>query len=269
MLHRPGDLWQFCAKYFNEKLEEQRNMFIELIKQQHPDILMSDDNHQQGVMETGDSSASMAQAHPQYQPPPQFSFQNPFDSDSQPNNAAGFGARMSMPQEAINRHLNDLRKAHRGVDPRCNYNRRFSVSAESMNPTKDEHYEKKVIPKTADQRKRIDRSLARNFLFANLDEESYEDIVNAMEEKRVKAGEDVIVQGGFGDFFYIVEHGTFDIFVSKDGKKPEQVASVSDGGSFGELALMYNAPRAATVHARTDATLWALDRITFRRLLME
>lgn len=49
-----------------------------------------------------------------------------------------------------------------------------------------------------------------------------------------------------------------------------RVGNVQAGGSFGELALMYNAPRAATiVSAEAGCTLWALDRVTFRRILME
>ena len=55
----------------------------------------------------------------------------------------------------------------------------------------------------------------------------------------------------------------FDIFV--DGNK---VAQCGPGDSFGELALMYNSPRAATVRAATDGRLWALDRGTFRHILM-
>ena len=48
------------------------------------------------------------------------------------------------------------------------------------------------------------------------------------------------------------------------------VGNIQAGGSFGELALMYNAPRAATVtSAEPHCTLWALDRVTFRRILME
>jgi cAMP-dependent protein kinase regulator len=50
----------------------------------------------------------------------------------------------------------------------------------------------------------------------------------------------------------------------------DKVATIEPGGSFGELALMYNAPRAATViSAQAGCTLWALDRITFRRILMD
>lgn len=48
-----------------------------------------------------------------------------------------------------------------------------------------------------------------------------------------------------------------------------KVTDYGPNGSFGELALMYNAPRAATVISTQECTLWALDRVTFRRILME
>ncbi|KAJ2786275.1 hypothetical protein GGI15_001642 [Coemansia interrupta] len=149
--------------------------------------------------------------------------------------------------------------------------RRFSVSAESMKPSTDAEYRKKFVAKTSAQKQRIRQALDGNFLFKNIDEDSYRDVVDAMEEKHVAQGQSVIVQGGVGDYFYIVERGTFDIHVRKEGGsgEAEKVMEVGDGGSFGELALMYNAPRAATVTATSAATLWALDRITFRSLLME
>jgi cAMP-dependent protein kinase regulator len=87
----------------------------------------------------------------------------------------------------------------------------------------------------------------------------------------------VITQGDPGDYFYVVESGSFDVFVNPSGSlQPgadgmgQNVGNIKAGGSFGELALMYNAPRAATViSTEPNCTLWALDRVTFRRILME
>lgn len=75
----------------------------------------------------------------------------------------------------------------------------------------------------------------------------------------------------------MVEKGTFEVYVNPTGQiqpGPDgmgtKVSTIEAGGSFGELALMYNAPRAATVvSAEGGCTLWALDRLTFRRILME
>jgi len=87
----------------------------------------------------------------------------------------------------------------------------------------------------------------------------------------------VITQGDPGDYFYVVEKGSFDVYVNPSGSfqggpngMGQKVGTIEAGGSFGELALMYNAPRAATViSAESNCTLWALDRLTFRRILME
>ncbi|CAO3677520.1 unnamed protein product [Umbelopsis ramanniana] len=150
-----------------------------------------------------------------------------------------------------------------------NRGRRTSVSAESIAPSQNQDYVKTVIPKSNEQKSRIQTSIGNNFLFKNLDEDQYNDVVNAMAEKQVSLGTNVIEQGGVGDYFYVVESGTFDCFISKDGEPPIKVVSYEAGGSFGELALMYNAPRAATIVATSNAVLWALDRVTFRRILME
>lgn len=74
--------------------------------------------------------------------------------------------------------------------------------------------------------------------------------------------------GESGDNFYVVAEGEFNIFVKKgkDGVE-KKVATCGDGTSFGELALMYNAPRAATVTASMKSAVWAVDRWTFRRVL--
>jgi CRP-like cAMP-binding protein len=56
------------------------------------------------------------------------------------------------------------------------------------------------------------------------------------------------------------------VLVARDDGKQKKVAERHPGGIFGELALLYNAPRAATVVATSDATCWVVDRFTFRRI---
>lgn len=55
----------------------------------------------------------------------------------------------------------------------------------------------------------------------------------------------------------------FQVYVNS-----EWATSVGEGGSFGELALIYGTPRAATVKAKTNVKLWGIDRDSYRRILM-
>lgn len=108
----------------------------------------------------------------------------------------------------------------------------------------------------------IDKVLEENFIFSGLNEAERSVLVNAMHKEEVLAGTEIISQGQDGDFFYIVEHGTVDFLA--DGKN---VGSCGMGDSFGELALLYNGPRAATCLAQTDCSVWMVDQYTFRHIL--
>lgn len=107
-------------------------------------------------------------------------------------------------------------------------------------------------------------AVKNNFLFRSLDPEQLALVFDAMKEREVSPGEVIIRQGEEGDNFYIVEAGRYGVEV--DGK---EVVQIGPGGSFGELALMYNAPRAATVKAIESGKLYAVDRITFRRVIID
>ncbi|CAR21165.1 cAMP-dependent protein kinase regulatory subunit [Lachancea thermotolerans] len=145
-----------------------------------------------------------------------------------------------------------------------NAQRRTSVSAETMTPDNlDDWTPENFNEKTGEQLARLEKAIGRNFLFNKLDSESKRLVINSLEEKTVKQSQEIIKQGDEGDYFYIVEKGTVDFYVGN-----EKVNTSGPGSSFGELALMYNSPRAATVVANTDCVLWALDRLTFRRILL-
>jgi len=89
-----------------------------------------------------------------------------------------------------------------------------------------------------------------------------------MFETKFEEGNTIIKQGDEGDNFYVVQDGECCITVTQEGV-PNNVAVVGKGGSFGELALIYGSPRAATVTAKTDVTLWAIDRGSYRQVLMK
>ncbi|EMP30085.1 cAMP-dependent protein kinase type II-alpha regulatory subunit [Chelonia mydas] len=144
------------------------------------------------------------------------------------------------------------------------------VCAEAFNPDEEEEdTEPRVVhPKTDEQRCRLQEACKDILLFKNLDQEQLSQVLDAMFERKVKPQEHVIDQGDDGDNFYVVERGLYDIFVTRDSQ-PRCVGRYDNHGSFGELALMYNTPRAATIVATTEGALWGLDRVTFRRIILK
>ena len=152
--------------------------------------------------------------------------------------------------------------------------RRNSVSSESIDPkAKIDTSAIKVVPKDDAVKQHIVSTVASNLLFKALDGQQMEAVVMSMEEVKVAAGEAVIKQGDEGNHFYIVDSGTFDCYVKKpdDGlEEPgKKVLDYCRGQTFGELALMYNTPRAASVVATSEAVLWAMDRETFRTVILQ
>ncbi|MGH0128637.1 UNVERIFIED_CONTAM: hypothetical protein FKN15_037397 [Acipenser sinensis] len=87
--------------------------------------------------------------------------------------------------------------------------------------------------------------------------EQMSQVLDAMFERLVSPGEHVIDQDDDGDNFYVIERGTYDISVKVDGIDC-CIGTYNNHGSFGELALMYNTPRAATIIATSPGALWGL-----------
>ncbi|KAF2458720.1 camp-dependent protein kinase-like protein regulatory subunit [Lineolata rhizophorae] len=300
---KPTDILQFCANFFLRRLESQRAEF--LLSQQHS----ASHKGGTGMAETtfpgsnpfgtspssGAVSGSMGGMHRLEEEdendtiasPTASHFPRPMNSNNGPSaafddNAAGSGGAVGGGDTTFGSF-----GASSGAMPmdiqsfptNYNMNRRTSVSAESLNPSSslNDNWTPPYHPKTSEQQTRLRAAVADNFLFAHLDDEQTSQVLGALQEKPIPAkGIKVITQGDVGDYFYIVESGSFDVFVNRAGRvEPgsndlgDKVTVVGPGGSFGELALMYNAPRAATVVSTEPSTLWALDRVTFRRILMD
>jgi len=93
---------------------------------------------------------------------------------------------------------------------------------------------------------------------APLDEPVLERIGTLLEPVPATAGTAVFQQGDRGDRFYLIERG--DVAVERDGAV---IARLGPGGYFGEIALVQDVPRTATVRPLTDCSLLALDRDEF------
>ncbi|KAL1110168.1 hypothetical protein AAG570_008245 [Ranatra chinensis] len=149
-------------------------------------------------------------------------------------------------------------------------NRRKSVFAEAYNPEEDDDDDipKQIFPKSDKQRQRLADSVKNILLFRSLDHEQINEVLDAMFEKNVHQDESIIKQGDDGDYFYVIQSGVYEAFIF-DGKEEKKIHTYDNVGSFGELALLYNMPRAATITAVTDGSLWAMDRQTFRRIVLK
>jgi|UPI000581A41D CRP-like cAMP-binding protein/tRNA A-37 threonylcarbamoyl transferase component Bud32 len=125
-----------------------------------------------------------------------------------------------------------------------------------------ERYQTPRYPKSDAAVQFIDSALEDNFIFASLSSTERRLLIDAMMMEQVPAGTVIIKQGETGDFFYVVEEGHVSFAVDN-----QHVGSTGRGGSFGELALLYNCPRAATCLANTVCRLWKVDQKTFRHML--
>lgn len=149
--------------------------------------------------------------------------------------------------------------------------RRTSVSAESMDPDKLKRQASQVtsLEKSPEITTRLLEVVSHSPLLRTLDDDQKEMIVKAFSGPLIKhPGDNIIVQGDNGDIFYLLEDGLVDVYVCKKGGPETKVHTYTPGNSFGELAIMYNAPRAATCRAQTECKLWALDRVSFKVIVV-
>jgi cAMP-dependent protein kinase regulator len=149
--------------------------------------------------------------------------------------------------------------------------RRVSVSAESVDATilRKQRSQLLVVEKSADVMERLLSVVGMSPLLRTLDAEQRDMIVQAFTGPILKnAGDNIIQQGDSGDVFYLLEDGLVDVSIRRKGEESKQVHTYHSGDSFGELAIMYNAPRAATCTAQNACKLWALDRNSFKVIVV-
>jgi len=152
---------------------------------------------------------------------------------------------------------------------------RSSVSAEAYGAwNKKGNFTAPVIMKTDEQKARIKKSLAASFMFSMLDEKDLATVIDAFKEDKRSPDSEVIKQyDEDADSLYLIESGNLAVFKKADKNAAHPGNKVFEykepGGVFGELALLYNCPRAATIRTTTACVLWSIDRETFNHLVKD
>jgi CRP-like cAMP-binding protein len=103
-------------------------------------------------------------------------------------------------------------------------------------------------------------------IFASMGSRQLDLLAVKLEVREVEAGETLVRQGDPGDTFFIVREGDLEVLVSGSGAR-RRANVLKPGDFFGEVALLYNVPRTATVRARSKASVWQLGRQDFRDLV--
>ena len=144
--------------------------------------------------------------------------------------------------------------------------RRVAVRAETQESMGEENFVPTTSDKTPAQTLRIMDGVNKNDLLSGMSDEQKAIVVSAMIEVVCEKDDVIISQGEDGDHFYLVDEGQYEVFLHATGDTVQ--ATFESGKSFGELALLYNSPRAATIKCKNGGVLWALERKAFRHVMV-
>lgn len=160
-------------------------------------------------------------------------------------------------QASLGRHQERKKSMRENKDRNKSTKKRTRGIRQALNAGED--FKVPVYKKSKDENSFLKASLKGDFVFQNLEKKSFKMFLDAFEQVQVPKGQDIIKEGDTGDYFYVVAEGKVKYYVN--GKL---VGRGQRGKSFGEAALLYTAPRSATVTAAEDTTLYRVDQQTFK-----
>jgi uncharacterized protein YhbP (UPF0306 family) len=105
-------------------------------------------------------------------------------------------------------------------------------------------------------------------IFGDLPEQEADTLAAKLNTTQVDAGDLIVRQGAPADKFFIIVDGEVEV-LREEGGQSHTVATLGRGQFFGEIAILRDTPRMATVRAKTAAVLFAMDRDVFRSLVAQ
>ncbi|CAM4725505.1 unnamed protein product [Leuciscus chuanchicus] len=141
--------------------------------------------------------------------------------------------------------------------------KRQAISAEPANVQQLSHVTLPNVPKSAKSKELIKSAILDNDFMKNLEMSQIQEIVDCMYPVDYDKNSCIIKEGDVGSLVYVMEEGKVE--VTKEGLK---LCTMGPGKVFGELAILYNCTRTATVRTVTSVKLWAIDRQCFQTIMM-
>lgn len=121
---------------------------------------------------------------------------------------------------------------------------------------------------TASVFSRLRHVLQNTYFFQSLKMNELDELIGHLRMIRVQKGYEIIKQGDPGDAFYLIASGKVSVWIKK-GFKRSNVAELVSDDFFGEMALISNEPRSATIVAEDVTELFILQKYDFDKILMK
>lgn len=142
--------------------------------------------------------------------------------------------------------------------------KRMAVSGESSSKAEeDTEKELERHPKDFRSKQLIKDAINENDFLKNLESAQVREIVDCMYPKNYSRSDMIVKEGDTGQALFVIAEGRLE--VTKDG---EVLGEINGGTVFGELAILYNCKRTASVKALESAKLWIIDRRVFQTIMM-
>ncbi|XP_042726979.1 cGMP-dependent protein kinase 2 isoform X1 [Lagopus leucura] len=123
-------------------------------------------------------------------------------------------------------------------------------------------FEKSRVRKDSSEKKLITDALNKNQFLKRLEPQQIREMVECMYERTFQQGSYVIRQGEPGNHIFVLKEGRLEVF-----QQNKLLSSIPVWTAFGELAILYNCTRTASVKAITNVKTWALDREVFQNIM--
>lgn len=145
--------------------------------------------------------------------------------------------------------------------------KRLGISAEPQGKARVSDIRKQELvkyDKSEASKRLIKLAIQENDFMKHLEESQVNDIVDCMRPVEYAVNDMIIKEGDAGTQVFVMEAGKVE--VTKDEKK---LRTMGPGKVFGELAILYNCTRTASIRATQSCKLWAVDRVGFQTIMMK